>query len=162
EQTACFALEPAADGDPGALSRELAAGAFKRTANFWRLWLSQCTYTGRWRETVGRSALVLKLLTSHPAGSMIAAGTFGLPGGPPGERNWDYRFTWIRDAAFAVSSLMRLGFWHEAEAFFHGIEARCTAEETDEAPLQPLYRVDGRSDLAEIALGHFAGYRGAR
>src|SRR5262249_54392581 len=128
DESAGFVLE-SAQGETSALSREQMTAAFKRTANYWRSWLRQCAYTGRWRGEVNRSALVLKLLTSQRHGPMIAAGTFGLPGGPPGERNWDYRYTWIRDAAFAVAALMRLGFWSEAEAFFHWIEARCTARE---------------------------------
>jgi GH15 family glucan-1,4-alpha-glucosidase len=160
-QTAHFVLE-AADTGASELSRDRAVEVFKSTANFWRSWLRQCTYTGRWREIVNRSALALKLLTFHPEGSMIAAGTFGLPGGPPGERNWDYRYTWIRDAAFAVGTLMRLGFWGEAEAFFHWVAARCTRDDGERAPLQPLYRVDGSFDLREITLDHFAGYEGSR
>jgi GH15 family glucan-1,4-alpha-glucosidase len=157
DESAHFVLE-AADAEPAALSHEAATDAFKRTVNFWRRWLRQCSYTGRWREMVHRSALTLKLLMADPEGSMIAAGTFGLPGGP----NWDYRFTWIRDTAFAVGALMRLGFWDEAEAFFHWIGARCTGGEASRVPLQPIYRLDGTSDLREITLDHLAGYEGSR
>jgi GH15 family glucan-1,4-alpha-glucosidase len=161
DRCAWFLLESAeAGGAP--VSRERASEAFKRTANFWRAWLSQCTYRGRWREMVHRSALALKLLTWQPQGSMIAAGTFGLPGGPAGERNWDYRYTWIRDSAFAMSSLMQLGFWAEARAFFRWIEARCFSLDGAQAPLQPLYRIDGNTDLHEVALEHLAGYEGSR
>jgi len=161
DRHACFVLE-AAEAEESALTDEQSSAAFKRTVNFWHGWLRQCTYEGRWREVVSRSALALKLLTSQPYGSLVAAGTFGLPGGPPGERNWDYRYTWIRDAAFAVGSLMRLGFWDEAMAFFHWTEARCFALGNGSAPLQPLYRVDGSRDLREVALDHFAGYEASR
>jgi GH15 family glucan-1,4-alpha-glucosidase len=160
-ESAYFALE-AAEPACGDLSREEVTDAFKRTVNYWRHWIGQCTYVGRWREVVNRSALVLKLLTSQTEGSMIAAGTFGLPGGPSGERNWDYRYTWIRDTAFAMAALMRLGFWDEAEAFFHWIDARCNALDGSSAPLQPLYRVDGSRELSELSLDHFAGYEGSR
>jgi GH15 family glucan-1,4-alpha-glucosidase len=160
-ETASFVLESARTGSHALTVRE-SSQAFKATANYWREWIGRSAYTGRWRETVNRSALALKLLTSHPHGSMVAAGTFGLPGGPPGERNWDYRYTWIRDTSFAVAALMQLGFWDEASAFFHWIEGRCFSFEGDRSPLQPLYRVDGSRDLDERTLDNFRGYEGSR
>jgi GH15 family glucan-1,4-alpha-glucosidase len=97
---------------------------FMRTVEYWRRWLSKCTYTGRWRETVHRSALALKLLTYQPTGAIVAAPTCSLPEGIGGERNWDYRYTWIRDAAFTLYGLLRIGFTEEAEAFMHWLEMR--------------------------------------
>ncbi|MDF0652465.1 MAG: DUF5911 domain-containing protein, partial [Nitrospira sp.] len=90
---------------------------FEQTVNYWRRWLSKCTYTGRWREMVYRSALTLKLLTFEPTGAIIAAPTCSLPETLGGVRNWDYRYTWIRDAAFTLYGLLRIGFTDEAVGF---------------------------------------------
>jgi GH15 family glucan-1,4-alpha-glucosidase len=118
-------------------------------------------YRGRWREVVNRSALTLKLLTSARYGSIVAAPTFGLPEQIGGVRNWDYRYTWIRDASFTLYALMRLGYHGEAKAFGQWLEARC-AELTPGAPLQIMYGIDGRHDLAETELRHFEGYKGSK
>jgi GH15 family glucan-1,4-alpha-glucosidase len=104
---------------------EQATESFDATIEFWRKWLSQCTYKGRWREMVERSALALKLMTFAPTGAIVAAPTCSLPESIGGGRNWDYRYTWLRDAAFTVYGLMRIGFTCEAAAFMHWIEARC-------------------------------------
>src|SRR2546427_5500106 len=93
------------------------SAAFKQTVNFWRRWVARSSYDGRWRETMNRSALTLKLLTSRQHGSIVAAPTFGLPETVGGERNWDYRYTWIRDSSFTLYGLMRLGYTQEAAAF---------------------------------------------
>ena len=97
---------------------------FEETVSYWRNWLSQCTYKGRWREMVERSALVLKLLTYEPTGAIIAAPTCSLPEDLGGVRNWDYRYTWIRDAAFTLYGLLRIGFTHEASRFMHWLETQ--------------------------------------
>jgi GH15 family glucan-1,4-alpha-glucosidase len=133
---------------------------FKETLNYWRRWIGRCRYQGRWREIVHRSALVLKLLTSHPDGSIVAAPTFGLPEQIGGERNWDYRYTWIRDASFTVYALLRLGFTDEAAAFMGWIEKRC-GELRPDGSLQIMYGIDGRHTLTEENLNHFEGYRGS-
>ncbi|MGD9852886.1 MAG: glycoside hydrolase family 15 protein [Nitrospirales bacterium] len=134
---------------------------FKQTVDYWRRWLSKCTYTGRWREMVYRSALVLKLLTFQPTGAIVAAPTCSLPEGVGGVRNWDYRYTWIRDAAFTVYGLLRIGFTEEASAFMHWLEARCH-ELNPDGSLQIMYGIDGRHQLTEETLDHLEGYRGSR
>ena len=135
--------------------------AFKATTNFWRRWSGHATYRGRWREMVLRSALTLKLLTSQEHGSIVAAPTFGLPEHFGGSRNWDYRYTWIRDASFTLYGLMRLGFTEESAAFMRWVEARCTELEPD-GSLQIMYGIDGRHELTEEELPHLAGYLGSR
>jgi GH15 family glucan-1,4-alpha-glucosidase len=139
---------------------------FEATIRYWRRWLDKSTYAGRWREMVHRSALTLKLLTYEPTGAIVAAPTTSLPEALGGARNWDYRFVWIRDAAFTVYALLRLGFIAEAAAFSGWTAERLRDHERsdDEAdgPLQPMYRVDGSPDLEEEELGHLAGYAGSR
>ena len=136
--------------------------ALQRTVHFWRQWLAQSIYRGRWREMINRSALTLKLLTSRKDGAIIAAATFGLPETPGGERNWDYRYTWIRDASFTVYAFMRLGFVDEANGFMRWLRGR--VGECCEQPLKLniMYSIDGRSDLPETELSHLSGYGGAR
>jgi GH15 family glucan-1,4-alpha-glucosidase len=163
DDRAWFSLERADDTPESSLRTSAhVAEAFKATVNDWRRWAGRCRYTGRWRDTVLRSALTLRMLISRPHGSMVAAVTFGLPEAERGERNWDYRFTWIRDASFAVAALLRLGYHEEAHDFFRWIEDRCTQPVGERSPLQPLYRVDGGTELRETSLDHLAGYRGAR
>jgi len=137
------------------------SAAFKQTLNFWQQWIRRSSYRGRWREMVARSALTLKMLTSARHGSLVAAPTFGLPEEIGGERNWDYRYTWVRDASFTLYALMRLGYTGEAAAFMRWIEARCT-ELKPGAPLQVMYGIDGRHDLTESTLCHFEGYQKSR
>ncbi|HVB99317.1 MAG TPA: glycoside hydrolase family 15 protein [Candidatus Dormibacteraeota bacterium] len=134
---------------------------FEGTVAYWRHWLEQGTYHGRWREMVDRSALVLKLLTFEPTGAIVAAPTCSLPEYIGGERNWDYRYTWIRDAAFTVYALMRIGFTHEATKFMGWLEDRCHELEPD-GSLQIMYGIDGRHNMAEETLDHLAGYRGSK
>jgi len=134
--------------------------AFEATVDYWRRWLGQSRYTGRWRETVHRSALTLKLLTYRPTGALVAAPTTSLPEQVGGERNWDYRYTWIRDAAFSLYGLLRLGFTEEAEAFMGWLTARLqTWGDGPNGPLQIMYGIDGRAELPESTLDHWAGYR---
>jgi len=131
--------------------------SFKQTVNFWHHWIGMSNYKGRWRETVNRSALVLKLLTSKPYGSLVAAPTFGLPEVVGGERNWDYRYTWIRDASFTLYGLICLGYTEEAAAFMRWIEDRCS-ELNPDGSLQIMYGIDGSRTLEETTLSHFEGY----
>jgi GH15 family glucan-1,4-alpha-glucosidase len=134
---------------------------FTRTQDFWQGWLCQSRYRGRWREMVHRSALVLKLLVYHPTGALVAAPTTSLPEDPGGSRNWDYRYSWLRDAAFTIHELMRLGFVEEAGSFMDWVEERCETA-TKERDVRIMYTVDGGEDLEERVLGHLDGYRGAR
>jgi GH15 family glucan-1,4-alpha-glucosidase len=137
------------------------AQAFKDTVNFWRGWVGKSDYKGRWREMVHRSALTLKLLTSWHHGPILAAPTFGLPEQIGGERNWDYRFTWIRDASFTIYAFIRLGYTEEAAAFMRWIEERCDDLAPD-GTLQTVYGEDGRHDLSEFELSHLEGYQGSQ
>jgi GH15 family glucan-1,4-alpha-glucosidase len=132
-----------------------------RTQDFWQSWVSQSRYRGRWREMVQRSALALKLLVYHPTGALVAAPTTSLPEEPGGGRNWDYRYAWLRDAAFTVYALMRLGFLEEAASFMDWLQKRCETA-TKERDVMIMYTVDGSENIAEQTLGHLDGYRGAR
>lgn len=143
------------------LSNEETEQAFRQTVQFWRGWLSQCVYKGRWREIVNRSALALKLLTFEPTGAIVAAPTCSLPEGIGGVRNWDYRYTWIRDSAFTIYAFMRLGFTQEA-ARYMGFLARVCMEAGSDGSLQIMYGIDGRKQLAEETLDHLDGYRGSK
>ena len=133
------------------------------TAAYWKTWLGRSTYQGRWREMVNRSAMTLKLLTYEPTGAPVAAATFGLPEQQGGERNWDYRFTWIRDGSLTIHALAGLGYLPEAGRFSMWLRDR-VAEQAGSAsgPLKIMYRVDGTSDLVEESLDHFEGWRGSR
>jgi GH15 family glucan-1,4-alpha-glucosidase len=132
------------------------------TARYWRQWVSRNRYQGRWREIVTRSALVLKLMTYQPTGAIVAAPTTSLPEAIGGVRNWDYRYTWVRDAAFTVYSLMRLGYTEEAGAFARFMQDRTKQETPCEGPLQVMYTIDGSCEMPEITLDHLEGYRGSR
>jgi GH15 family glucan-1,4-alpha-glucosidase len=131
------------------------------TAQFWKTWISKSNYKGRWREMVHRSALVLKLLISRKHGSLIAAPTFSLPESIGGVRNWDYRFTWLRDATFALYALIRLGFIEETEAFIEWLKGRL-GDDAQRGPLQVMYGLDGRQQLEEISLDHICGYENSQ
>jgi GH15 family glucan-1,4-alpha-glucosidase len=152
----------------GGRPRRLPDGELERlsheTAEFWRGWLRKSTYTGRWREMVTRSAMTLKLMTYAPSGALVAAPTTGLPEQVGGERNWDYRYTWIRDASFSVHALLGLGYAEEAAAFAVWVRDRLVEHKSSngECPLRIMYRVDGSSDLTEETLDHGEGWRGSR
>jgi GH15 family glucan-1,4-alpha-glucosidase len=158
-----FLLESGAEGLPSPIGGGQVLEHYRRTAQFWRDWLERCTYQGRWREAVERSAITLKLLTYAPTGGLVAAPTAGLPEQVGGTRNWDYRFTWVRDGSFSVFALLNLGFVEEAAAFGEWLRDRISEEGVGPSgPLRIMYRVDGSSDLVEETLDHFEGYRGSR
>ncbi|MFD8749912.1 glycoside hydrolase family 15 protein [Kitasatospora sp. NPDC059577] len=153
----------AADGAaPPPANEEELTEALWDTVNFWQAWVRTSSYRGRWPDMVHRSAITLKLLTYAPTGAPIAAATMGLPEQVGGERNWDYRFTWVRDASLSVRALLDLGFAEEAGAYTHWLSNRL--HERLELPgerLQIMYRVDGDPELTEEILEHFEGYRGS-
>jgi GH15 family glucan-1,4-alpha-glucosidase len=136
--------------------------AYHTTVEYWSNWLEKSSYNGRWQDIVNRSALVLKLLTSHHFGSTVAAATTSLPEEIGGERNWDYRFTWIRDSAFTMYAFIRLGFYKEAGAFIDWIKDRFSECDAKEEGLRLMYRVNGSSDLEEEELPHLNGYCNSR
>lgn len=131
------------------------------TLDFWRRWISKSTYRGRWREHVYRSALALKLLQYKPTGALVAAATTSLPEGVGGERNWDYRFTWIRDSSFTLRAFLKLGLKEEAKQFMHWVQMRCSEIEAD-GSLQIMYGIRGEHQLNEQELDHFDGYMGSK
>src|SRR5438105_1663501 len=162
DDSAWFVLEVVLAQEPSPSEQpDYASDAFKETVNFWRRWVARNTYGGRWRETVNRSALTLKLLTSRQHGSIVAAPTFGLPETIGGGRNWDYRYTWIRDSSFTLYGLMRLGYTEEAAAFMRWVMARVQELKPD-GSLQIMYGLDGRHELREETLPHLEGYMGSR
>ncbi len=150
-----------ASGDAKRPEMDSIGRRFHATSRFWRTWIAQSNYKGRWREMVQRSALMLKLLISRKHGSLIAAPTFSLPESIGGVRNWDYRFTWLRDASFTLYALIRLGFVGEAESFIGWLRGRL-GDDAQRGPLQVMYGVDGRQQLDEITLDHLSGYEGSR
>jgi GH15 family glucan-1,4-alpha-glucosidase len=155
-------LESAAEGPPREIRQAEFQQMFDDTVAFWRGWLAESTYTGRWREAVRRSAVALKLMTYAPTGALVAAPTAGLPEQLGGERNWDYRYTWVRDASFSVYALLGLGFTEEAAEFCTWLGDRFRGASASGRPLDIMYRVDGSSDLVEEELKHWDGYRGSR
>jgi GH15 family glucan-1,4-alpha-glucosidase len=162
-ESAVFSLDEVSTGTAScACSPQEAEDLLSATAAYWRNWLSASRYRGRWREVVHRSALTLKLLTYAPTGAIVAAPTTSLPELIGGERNWDYRYMWIRDAAFCVYALLRLGFTSEADAFMRFIRNIVGGESSASGPMQVMYGIDGRTDLPEYELPHLSGYSGSR
>ena len=160
-ERATFVLSQGRIGNgPGeALPDERFEELVRSTVDYWRRWISKCTYSGRWGGMVRRSALALKLMVYDPTGALVAAPTMGLPESIGGERNWDYRYTWLRDAGFTLYALIALGFDEEAGSFMGWLRDRCASDE--DGLLQPLYGIDGRKEIGETTLDHLSGYRGS-
>ncbi len=154
------AMQPE-DEIPAPLSQGGYTAYFDATVHYWREWLSHCTYKGRWRETVYRSALVIKLMTYEPTGAIVASPTASLPEEIGGGRNWDYRYSWVRDSAFTLYGLMRIGFTEEAGAYINWLRERIR-EPHDQDPLQIMYTIDGDHEIPEIELDHLKGYKDSR
>ena len=133
--------------------------AAKNTSRFWRDWVSRATYKGEWRDAVVRSLITLKALTYRPTGGIVAAVTTSLPEHLGGERNWDYRFCWIRDATFTLYSLLMAGYEQEAEAWREWL---LRAVAGDPSQLRILYGLSGERRIPELELDWLAGYEGSR
>ncbi|UZO80093.1 glycoside hydrolase family 15 protein [Aquimarina sp. ERC-38] len=131
----------------------------RTTVTYWQNWMKTSTYKGDWTPYVNRSALLLKLLTSAEHGSPVAAPTFSLPEVLGGDKNWDYRYTWIRDASFTMYAFIRLGFLSEASQFMMWIQARLEKDLLElNKDIQIMYCVNGSRDLTEVELEHYEGY----
>jgi GH15 family glucan-1,4-alpha-glucosidase len=161
EEGQSLALALSREGSPRPLDMMEVGRLLQQTLAYWQRWIGHSRYRGRYREMVERSALALKLLVHDPTGAIVAAPTTSLPESIGGSRNWDYRYTWVRDAAFSVYALMRIGFTEEAAAFMSWLEARCKEAPADTG-LQVLYSIDGTAPAPECTLDHLRGYRGSR
>ncbi len=167
-KTASFAfgsLKKEESGPNELLNEKQIERCFEESSHFWREWIGKSTYKGRWREMVNRSALVLKLLFSQEHGATIAAVTFGLPEKIGGERNWDYRYTWLRDSSFSLYALVRLGFSSEVRSYTRWLRQRLTeglGDETMDGPLRIMYRASGKNHLEEEFLDHLSGYKNSK
>ncbi|MCM2416011.1 glycoside hydrolase family 15 protein [Streptomyces sp. RKAG290] len=152
-----------ADGElPPPLTVDAITQELWDAADFWQKWVHGSNYRGRWPDMVNRSAITLKLLTYRPTGAPVAAATMGLPEQVGGERNWDYRYTWVRDGSLSVRALLDLGFVEEATDFTHWLGDRLRESAgKDGEPLQIMYRVDGQPLVTEEILSHLEGYRGS-
>jgi GH15 family glucan-1,4-alpha-glucosidase len=160
-ESASFVLQQLEEGEGPreALKRAECQNLLQRTMDYWRRWVAKSAYRGRWRDMVNRSTLALKLMTYEPTGALVTAPTMGLPQTIGGAQNWDYRYTWLRDAAFTMFVLLRIGFKDEAHKFMGWLQQRCQGSG---GLLQPLYGIDGRKDILEEELSHLSGYRGSR
>lgn len=156
-ETAHIIMEIIQDDEAAADLAHYKEHGYRKTVDYWREWINQTTYKGRYDEIIRRSAITLKLLTSAEFGSVVAAPTFGLPETIGGNRNWDYRFTWIRDAAFTMYAFLRLGFFDEATAFMDWIFNLC-----QKIDLQLVYQIDGNTKIKEIEADQFEGYRSSK
>jgi GH15 family glucan-1,4-alpha-glucosidase len=132
------------------------------TQTYWYNWISQSKYKGRWREVVARSLMILKLMTYEPTGAIIASPTFSIPEDIGGVRNWDYRFSWVRDSSFTIYILLRLGFTEEADAYMGFISERFLTSRVSDGGLPIMFTIRGETDIPERELTHLDGYRGSK
>jgi len=131
--------------------------SIQNTVQFWREWSKRCHYTGKYHDVVHRSALTLKLMHFSDSGALVAAPTTSLPEEIGGVRNWDYRYSWLRDSAMTLHALFSLGYTAEGDGFFHWMEETCSQH-----PYQIMYAIDGSSDIPENCLDHLSGYMNSK
>ena len=160
-ESASFVLQLLEEGEGPreVLKRAECQDLLQQTMDYWRRWIAGSAYRGRWRDMVNRSTLALKLMTYEPTGALVTAPTMGLPQSIGGAQNRDYRYTWLRDAAFTMFVLLRIGFKDEAHRFMGWLQQRCQGSG---GLLNPLYGLDGRKEVVEEELSHLSGYRGSR
>jgi GH15 family glucan-1,4-alpha-glucosidase len=160
-ESASFVLQLLEEGEGPreVLKRAECQDLLQQTMDYWRRWIARSAYRGRWRDMVNRSTLALKLMTYEPTGALVTAPTMGLPQTIGGAQNRDYRYTWLRDAAFTMFVLLRIGFKDEAHRFMGWLQQRCQGSG---GLLNPLYGLDGRKEVVEEELSHLSGYRGSR
>ena len=160
-ESASFVLQLLEEGEGPreVLKRAECQDLLQQTMDYWRRWIAGSAYRGRWRDMVNRSTLALKLMTYEPTGALVTAPTMGLPQTIGGAQNRDYRYTWLRDAAFTMFVLLRIGFKDEAHRFMGWLQQRCQGSG---GLLNPLYCLDGRKEVVEEELSHLSGYRGSR
>jgi GH15 family glucan-1,4-alpha-glucosidase len=160
-ESASFVLQLLEEGEGPreVLKRAECQDLLQQTMDYWRRWIAGSAYHGRWRDMVNRSTLALKLMTYEPTGALVTAPTMGLPQTIGGAQNRDYRYTWLRDAAFTMFVLLRIGFKDEAHRFMGWLQQRCQGSG---GLLNPLYGLDGRKEVVEEELSHLSGYRGSR
>ncbi|KAI0120255.1 glycoside hydrolase family 15 protein [Hypoxylon sp. NC0597] len=132
------------------------------TQSYWFNWLSKSSYKGGWREVVMRSLMILKMLTYEPTGAIVAAPTFSIPEAVGGVRNWDYRFSWVRDSSFTIYILLRMGFTAEADAYMEFISGILRKTTTDGNDLPIMFTIRGDTDIPEQELDHLDGYKSSK
>ncbi|RYP03149.1 hypothetical protein DL764_005356 [Monosporascus ibericus] len=132
------------------------------TQMYWFNWLGKANYKGGWREVVSRSLMILKMLTYEPTGAIVAAPTFSIPEAIGGTRNWDYRFSWIRDSSFTIYILLRMGFTEEADAYMEFINTIFQKSVNAGQGLRVMYTIRGETEMPEEELGHLDGYKGSK
>ena len=166
-QSIILVLSNAGDTDLETL-KETTERRYTECQKYWRNWISKCRYRGRFQQEVERSLLALKLLTYKPTGAIVAAPTFSLPESIGGGRNWDYRYSWVRDSSFTVYVFLKMGFAEEAEAYMNFIFSRLhewqdSCKDGGETPHLPLmFSIDGETKLPELELPHLGGYKDSR
>ncbi|KAH4177398.1 hypothetical protein HBH43_051650 [Parastagonospora nodorum] len=161
-QAISFILRDADDHSPELIHTALLDELQASTHKYWARWMASSKYMGRWEQVVTRSLLLLKMLTFEPSGAIVAAPTFSLPEDIGGKRNWDYRYSWVRDASFTIYILLRMGFSHEAEAYISYIFQRVKEAKARHGALPIMFTIWGGTDIPEVELEHMEGYRGSR
>ena len=158
-QAVSFILRDADDHSPDVIETKQVEELQTSTQKYWSRWIGQSKYMGRWEEVVTRSLLFLKMLTFEPSGAIVAAPTFSLPEDFGGSRNWDYRYSWVRDASFTIYTFLRMGFSYEAEAYISYIFQRVKEAKARKGALPIMMTIWGGTDIPELELPHLEGYR---